>query len=113
MAEPDFPNDRRKATTDRRARPGGGIRPPRFSLAPLLLLFLALVLLNTFLSPGRAKSVTYSEIKNRISANQVREVRIGTTTIEAIPDTSISRGDGPDRWRATRPDSCRRRCIRP
>ena len=72
MAEPNFPDDRRKATTDRRARPGGGIRPPRFSLAPLLLLFLALVLLNTFLSPGRAKTVSYSEIKNRISANQVK-----------------------------------------
>ncbi len=103
MAEPNFPNDRRKSPTDRRAKPGGGLRPPRFSLAPLLLLFLALVLLNTFLSPGRAKTVTYSEIKNRISANQVKEVRIGTTAIEAIPDTSISKGDGPKRWRAVRP----------
>jgi cell division protease FtsH len=103
MAEPNFPNDRRKATTDRRARAGGGMRPPRFSLAPLLLLFLALVLLNTLFSPGRAKTVSYSEIKNRISANQVKEVRIGATAIEAIPDTSISKGDGPDRWRAVRP----------
>jgi cell division protease FtsH len=103
MAEPNFPNDRRKSPTDRRAKPGGGLRPPRFSLLPLLLLFLALVLLNTFLSPGRAKSVTYSEIKNRISANQVKEVRIGATAIEAIPDTTISKGDGPKRWRAVRP----------
>jgi cell division protease FtsH len=103
MAEPNFPNDRRKAPNDRRAKPGGGIRPPRFSLAPLLLLFLALVLLNQFLSPARAKTVSYSEIKNRVSANQVKEVRIGATAIEAIPDTSISKGDGPDRWRAVRP----------
>jgi cell division protease FtsH len=102
MAESNFPNDRRKATGDRRVRPAG-VRPPRFSLVPLLLLFLALVLLSQFMNPGRAKTVTYSEIKNRVSSNQVEEVRIGATTIEAIPDTSISKGDGPDRWRATLP----------
>jgi cell division protease FtsH len=103
MAEPNYPNDRRKSPPDRRAKPGGGFRPPKFSLAPLLLLFLALVLLNQFLAPSRAKSVSYSEIKNRVSANQVKEVRIGATAIEAIPDTAISKGDGPDRWRAVRP----------
>jgi len=103
MAESNIPNDRRKATGDRRARPAGGVRPPRFSLAPLLLLFLALILLSQFLNPGRARTVSYSEIKNRISNHQVIEVRIGATAIEAIPDTSISKGDGPDRWRAVRP----------
>jgi cell division protease FtsH len=103
MADSNFPNDRRKAPGDRRAKPGGGVRPPRFSLAPLLLVFLALVILSQFLNPGRAKTVSYSEIKNRISANQVKEVRIGATAIEAIPDTSISKGDGPDRWRAVLP----------
>ncbi|HEU0300166.1 MAG TPA: ATP-dependent zinc metalloprotease FtsH [Longimicrobium sp.] len=102
MADPNFPNDRRKATGDRRARPAGP-RPPRFSLAPLLVLFLGLVLLNQLFAPQRARTVPYSEIKNRISDRQVKEVRIGATSIEAIPDTSISRGDGPDRWRATLP----------
>jgi cell division protease FtsH len=103
MAEPNFPNDRRKSPADRRTKPAGGFRPPRFSLAPLLLLFLALVLLSRFLNPAGAKDVSYSEIKNRVSANQVKEVRIGATSIEAIPDTSISKGDGPKRWRAVRP----------
>jgi cell division protease FtsH len=102
MAEPEFPNERRKSTRDRRARPGGA-RPRPFSLAPLVVLFLGLMLLNQLFSPGRAKTVPYSEIKNRISAHQVKEVRIGATSIEAIPDTSISKGDGPDRWRAERP----------
>ena len=102
MAEPEIPNERRKSTRDRRARPGVA-RPPRFSLAPLVVLFLGLVLLNQLFAPGRAKTVPYSEIKNRISAHQVKEVRIGTTSIEAIPDTSISKGDGPDKWRAERP----------
>jgi cell division protease FtsH len=104
MADPNpVPNERRKGN-DRRTRPGpGGIRPPRFSLAPLLLLFLALVVLNQLFSPARAKTVSYSEIKNRISAGQVKEVRIGATAVEAVPVDSISRGDGPDRWRAVRP----------
>jgi cell division protease FtsH len=104
MADPDpIPNERRKGN-DRRTRPGpGGIRPPRFSLAPLLLLFLALVVLNQLFSPARAKTVSYSEIKNRISAGQVKEVRIGATALEAVPVDSISRGDGPDRWRAVLP----------
>jgi cell division protease FtsH len=102
MADPEFPNERRKATRDRRTK-SGMPRPPRFSIAPLLVLFLGLILLNQFFAPARAKTVPYSEIKNRISARQVKEVRIGATVVEAIPDTTISKGDGPDRWRATRP----------
>ncbi|HEY0018839.1 MAG TPA: ATP-dependent zinc metalloprotease FtsH [Longimicrobium sp.] len=102
MAEPNFPNERRKSPRDRRAKPGVP-RPPRFSLLPLLLLFLGLVLLNQFFAPARARTVPYSELKNRISDRQVKEVRIGATSIEAIPDTTISKGDGPDRWRATLP----------
>jgi cell division protease FtsH len=100
MAEPNF-TERRKSNRDRRGKPGP--RPPRFSILPLLALFVGLVLLNQFFAPARAKTVPYSEIKNRISARQVKEVRIGTTVIEAIPDTTISKGDGPDRWRAERP----------
>jgi cell division protease FtsH len=103
MAEPNFPNDRRKSAPDRRAKSGGGVRPPRFSMVPLLVMFLALVAVTQLVNPGRAKKVNYSEIKNRISANQVQEVRIGPGVIEAIPDTSISKGNGPDRWRADRP----------
>ncbi|HYR10351.1 MAG TPA: ATP-dependent zinc metalloprotease FtsH [Longimicrobium sp.] len=100
MAEPNF-TERRKSNRDRRSK--SGPRPPRFSIVPLLVVFLGLVLLNQFFAPARARTVPYSEIKNRISDRQVKEVRIGTTSIEAIPDTTISKGDGPDRWRATRP----------
>jgi cell division protease FtsH len=104
MAEPNIPNDRRKTPGDRRSKTGaGGVRPPRFSILPLLLLFLGLLTVSTLFGGRGAKKVDYSEIKNRISANQVQSVRIGPTIIEAIPDTTISRGDGPDRWRADRP----------
>jgi cell division protease FtsH len=102
MAESNFPNDRRKAAGDRRGKPAG-VRPPRYSIAPLLLVFLALLVLSQFLNPGRARTIPYSEIKNRVSDNQVTKVLIGATSIEAIVDTSISKGDGPDRWRAVRP----------
>ena len=100
MAEPNF-TERRKSNRDRRSKPGP--RPPRFSILPLVALFFGLVLLNQFFAPARPKTIPYSELKNRISDRQVKEVFIAATHIEAVPDTTISKGDGPDRWRATLP----------
>jgi cell division protease FtsH len=101
MSEPNVPTDRRGGS-DRRSRPGAAPKPPRFSLLPLLLLFLGLVLLNHFLAPDRGETVAYSELKNRVAAGQVAEVRIGERAIEAVPTDSIREAGGPERWRAVR-----------
>ncbi len=103
MAQPDPTNDRRGGAPDRRSRPAGTPRTPRFSLLPLLLLFLGLVLLNQFLSPERAEEIPYSELKNRVSSGQVQQVRIGPSAIEAVPlDSLREAGAAPERWRAVR-----------
>jgi cell division protease FtsH len=97
MAQSDFPNERRRG--DRRQRTGGGMKPPRFSMWPLLVLFGALILMNV-LAPARPTKIPYSDLKNRISARQVEKVRIGATTIEAVATDSIRKAGGPERWRA-------------
>ncbi|HEX8320937.1 MAG TPA: ATP-dependent zinc metalloprotease FtsH [Longimicrobium sp.] len=97
MAQPEFPNERRRG--DRRQRPGGGMKPPRFSMWPLLALFGVLILANV-LGPTRPTKIPYSDLKNRISARQAEKVRIGATTIEAIATDSIRKAGGPERWRA-------------
>ena len=48
---PTFQTTGASAAPDRRAKSGGGFRPPRFSLMPLVLLFLALVLLTSSSAP--------------------------------------------------------------
>jgi cell division protease FtsH len=97
MAQPEFPNERRRG--DRRQRTGGGMKPPRFSMWPLLVLFGVLILANV-LGPTRPTKIPYSDLKNRISARQAEKVRIGATTIEAIATDSIRKAGGPERWRA-------------
>ncbi|HEU0014655.1 MAG TPA: ATP-dependent zinc metalloprotease FtsH [Longimicrobium sp.] len=103
MADPNPLQDRRRGSGDRRGRPGSGPRPPRFSILPLVAVFLALLLLNrVFSESSRATTVDYSELRNRIEKGQVKRVSIGATMVEAVPLDSISAGKGPDRWRATR-----------
>ncbi|HEY0037855.1 MAG TPA: ATP-dependent zinc metalloprotease FtsH [Longimicrobium sp.] len=97
MAQPEISNERRRG--DRRQRTGGGIKPPRFSMWPLLALFGVLILMNV-LGPTRPTKIPYSDLKNRISARQAEKVRIGATTIEAIATDSIRKAGGPERWRA-------------
>ena len=98
MAQPEMTNERRRG--DRRQRTGGGgIKPPRFSMWPLLVLFGVLVLASV-LGPTRPTKIPYSDLKNRISARQAERVRIGATTIEAIATDSIRKAGGPERWRA-------------
>jgi cell division protease FtsH len=102
MAKPPISKERRNGGPDRRGRSGAQPRPPRFSLLPLLLLFLGLVLLNQFLAPERADTIPYSELKNRVSAGQVQQVRIGPDAIEAVPLDSLREAGAPERWRAIR-----------
>ncbi|WP_414682910.1 ATP-dependent zinc metalloprotease FtsH [Longimicrobium sp.] len=75
------------------------MKPPRFSMWPLLALFGVLILANV-LGPTRPTKIPYSDLKNRISARQAEKVRIGATTIEAIATDSIRKAGGPERWRA-------------
>ncbi|WP_331071224.1 ATP-dependent zinc metalloprotease FtsH [Longimicrobium sp.] len=75
------------------------MKPPRFSMWPLLVLFGVLILANV-LGPTRPTKIPYSDLKNRISARQAEKVRIGATTIEAIATDSIRKAGGPERWRA-------------
>jgi cell division protease FtsH len=112
MADPQKPGeqtplDRRKGTNDRRERGAGNSWRPRFSIGPIILVFLALIALNVLLSGSRPEEIDYSEMRERIAAGQVQEVRVGETRIEAVPADTIAGMEGvPDRWvaRWVRPD---------
>jgi cell division protease FtsH len=94
--------ERREGDRDRRGRGGIGKRP-RFAIGPIILVFLALIALNVMLSGSRPETIPYSELKNRIAAGQVKEVRVGETRIEAVPTDSVAAMEGvPDRWNAVR-----------
>jgi cell division protease FtsH len=107
MPDPKTPGEKaskeRRTGPDRRTRGGTESKGPRFSVGPLILVFLALIALNFLISGTRPESISYSEIKNRIAAGQVEEVRVGPTRIEAVPiDTLRAREDVPEVWRAVR-----------
>jgi cell division protease FtsH len=107
MADPQTPVEkprleRRQGDRDRRGRGGNGKRP-RFAVGPIILVFLALIAVNVMLSGSRPETIPYSELKNRIAAGQVKEVRVGETRIEAVPTDSVAGMEGvPDRWNAVR-----------
>ncbi len=76
-------------------------RRTRFSLGYFFLAFLILIALQSILGRQGANVIPYSELKARIAANEVAEVRIGPTVIEALPrDTSAA---APLVWRSTPP----------
>jgi cell division protease FtsH len=103
MAQPPRTSERRSGAPDRRSRPpGGAAAPKRFSLLPLFLVFLGLIALNQLLGSPRAETIPYSELKSRVAAGQVSQVRIGTTAVEAVPTDSLREAGAPERWRAVR-----------
>jgi cell division protease FtsH len=105
MATPGTPpSERRRSTRDRRTSGSFDARSPRFSLGPLLLVFVVLILLNLLFSGAREREVPYSELKARIAAGQVEKAVIGSTSIEATPVDSIRRRTGQTVWTATRVD---------
>jgi cell division protease FtsH len=84
--------DRRRRTTAQRAR---------FTLFYFVVAFLLLVGLNLLLGQEDASQIPYSELKQRVEAGHVQEVRFRGQQITAVPDTAAVE-DAPDVWRATR-----------
>jgi cell division protease FtsH len=84
--------DRRRRTTAQRAR---------FTLFYFFIAFLLLVGLNLLLGQEDASQIPYSELKQRVEAGHVQEVRFRGQQITAVPDTTAVE-DAPDVWRAVR-----------
>jgi cell division protease FtsH len=105
------PGDRRRRDTgpagpERRDGPGDrrrrrNVQRARFTLFYFIVAFLLLIGMNLLLGQPDTSQVTYSELKQRIAAGQVEEVRFRGQQITAVPDTSAVQ-QAPDVWRATR-----------
>ncbi|MEX0912379.1 MAG: ATP-dependent zinc metalloprotease FtsH [Gemmatimonadota bacterium] len=78
-------------------------RRTRFSLGYFFLAFLILIAIQTLLSNQGTEELRYSELKDRIAAGEVTEVRIGEQVIEATPVDSIQQATETRIWRATQP----------
>jgi cell division protease FtsH len=98
-------SERRKGT-DRRANraPGGSMddRRTRFSLGYFVVVLLIVIGLNFVVGRRGTEQVSYSELKERISAGQVQSVRLGPEVMEAVPLDSIQAADEVQVWAATR-----------
>ncbi|HEX8273894.1 MAG TPA: ATP-dependent zinc metalloprotease FtsH [Longimicrobiaceae bacterium] len=97
--------DRRKNPDRRVTRgPGGPLddRKTRFSVGYLVVAFLALVAINYLLAGQGSKPLAYSEFKDKVRAGQVKEVRLGESTIQAVPTDSIAKADKIRTWSVTR-----------
>ena len=105
---PDTPKDRRTGQSDRRnarrVRPSGPMGDPktRFSLGYFFIALIAIIALQTLFTQQGTEELRYSELRDRITAGQVKSVRIGEQIIEAEPQDSIQESDGVQLWRATR-----------
>jgi cell division protease FtsH len=100
------PKERRSGGPDRRT----GSQPPtspmddrrtRFSLGYFLLAFLILIFVQSLLFRQGTDQLAYSELKQRIAAGQVAEVRIGPSVIEAVPIDTLVEATGIGIWRST------------
>ncbi|HUH12446.1 MAG TPA: ATP-dependent metallopeptidase FtsH/Yme1/Tma family protein, partial [Longimicrobiales bacterium] len=106
--------DRRRRDQDRRKkgnrrnsgdRRGGGMggRRGRFSMLYFVLVFLLLLGLNYMLrGGGTSERIPYSELKERIAAGQVTEVRVGAQSIEATVADSLVATGAPETLTAVR-----------
>ena len=99
LGPPDEAGERRGSQSDRRKR-GPFDRRTRFSVFYFLIAFLVLIGLNVLLSQQDTEQIPYSQLKERITAGQVDEVRFQGTRITAVPDSGIA--DAPDAWTSVR-----------
>jgi cell division protease FtsH len=103
---PKTPSERRSGKPDRRERRGPGSSPEdrrtRFSLGYFVVAFLVLIAVQFMFGRQGVEQVPYSELKQRIAAGEVEEVRLSPQRVEAVPVDSIREADGPDRWSAVR-----------
>ncbi len=107
----DGPDDRRKRAAgpkgperrgpkdDRRRR--SKAQRARFTLFYFLVAFMLLLGLNLLMGQQDTAEVTYSELKERIAAGHVQEVRFRGQRITAVPDTAAVE-DPPDAWTSVR-----------
>ncbi|MQA92853.1 MAG: ATP-dependent zinc metalloprotease FtsH [Gemmatimonas sp.] len=105
MANPShFRKDRRSGNPDRRSGPSPGSpiddRRTRFSLGYFFLAILILIALQSLIGRQGTDEIPYSELKSRIAAGQVAEVRIGSRVVEAVPVDSLRQEAGVEVWRA-------------
>jgi cell division protease FtsH len=99
--QPPMQQERRRGQDRRRGGLGGR---GKLGLGPLLLGFAALAaLLMIWAGSQRSGKIDYSELRNRIEANQVERVSIGTTSITAYPRPGIRDSAEVRQWTATRP----------
>ncbi|HVG46398.1 MAG TPA: ATP-dependent metallopeptidase FtsH/Yme1/Tma family protein, partial [Longimicrobium sp.] len=99
--EPPIPNERRRGPDRRR---GGLTGRGKLGLGPLFLVLAGLIaLLMIWGSAQRSGKIDYSELRNRIAANQVERVAIGTTSIVAYPRPGIRDSANVRQWTAARP----------
>jgi cell division protease FtsH len=85
-------NERRRRTNAQRAR---------FTLFYFLVAFLLLISLNLLMGDDDTSHISYSELKQRVAAGQVDEVRFRGQRITAIPDTAAV-ANAPGAWTSVR-----------
>jgi cell division protease FtsH len=92
-------NERRKGASDRRRRTNA--QRARFTLFYFLVAFLLLIGLNLLMGDQDTRQIPYSELKQRIAAGHVEEVRFRGQHITAVPDTTAA-ADAPGTWTSVR-----------
>jgi cell division protease FtsH len=91
--------ERRRGRDDRRRRTNA--QRARFTLAYFLVAFLLLVGLNVLLGDTDTAEIPYSELKQRIEAGHIEELRFRGQRITAVPDTNAAPG-APATWTSVR-----------
>jgi cell division protease FtsH len=91
--------ERRGETNDRRRKRNA--QRARFTLLYFMVAFLLLIGLNLMLGQQDVSEIDYTELKQRVAAGQVQEVRFRGQQITAVPDTTAV-AQAPDVWRTTR-----------
>src|SRR5687768_12935660 len=83
--------ERRNAARDRRRglTPVMGDKRTRFSVLYFVMAFVVLIALNYALGKTNTRQVTYSELKTRIAAGQIKHVVLSPTSIRAAVVDSL------------------------
>ncbi|MBW3630831.1 MAG: ATP-dependent zinc metalloprotease FtsH [Gemmatimonadetes bacterium] len=102
-----FPKERRTGNSDRRSNraPAGtpaGDKRTRYALWYWVVGFAALIAIQYLVGRQGSEQIAYSELKNRIAAGQVEQVRLSSTTVQAVPVDSLTERTGVKLWTAVR-----------
>jgi hypothetical protein len=80
-----------------------GDRRTRFSLIYFVIVIAFVIGLNYMLGQASTSQISYSELKQRITAGQVANVVAGPDRIRAEPTDSMKAAGAPDVWTTTMP----------